>query len=97
MRALYRLRWGIERVFGHLKRRGFSLETTHMSDPGKIEKLLGVLIMAFMISDGWGREMKAAKSLPAAESRKSLFRLGLDRISQIFGNAKHFRTEIQAL
>lgn len=95
--ALYRLRWGIERVFGHFKMRGFDLETTHMSDSGKIEKLLGVLTLAFMISYGWGCEMKAAKSLSAAESRKSLFRLGLDRISQIFGNAEHFRSEIQAL
>lgn len=96
--ALYRLRWGIERIFGHFKKRGFDLETTHMSAPEKIEKLFGVLTLAFIISYGWGCEMKAgATGLSATQKRKSFFRLGLDRISQIFGNREDFRTEIRAL
>ncbi|MDP0490787.1 MAG: IS4 family transposase, partial [Verrucomicrobiota bacterium JB023] len=36
---LYRQRWGIERLFGHLKKKGFDLEATHMTDAAKLEKL----------------------------------------------------------
>ena len=32
-----KMRWGIEQVFSHFKKRGFDLETTHMSDDQKIE------------------------------------------------------------
>lgn len=95
--ALYRLRWGIERIFGHFKKRGFDLETTHMSDTSKIEKLIGVLTLAFIVSFGWGCEMKAATHLTATQKRKSLFRLGLDRIAQIFANKDGFEDEIRDL
>ena len=94
--ALYRRRWGIEQVFSHFKKRGFDLETTHMSDPRKIEKLFGVLTLTFMFSYGWGCEMKSKTKLTAKQKRKSIFRLGLDRISQIFGNKEDFVVEIRA-
>lgn len=92
--ALYRRRWGIEQVFSHFKKRGFDLETTHMSDPGKIEKLFGVLTLAFLFGYGWGCEMKSRTKLTAPQRRKSVFRLGLDRIAQIFGNKRDFTAEI---
>jgi hypothetical protein len=95
--ALYRLRWGIERIFGHFKKRGFDLETTHLSDASKIEKLIGVLTLAFLVSFGWGCEMKSATRLSATQKRKSLFRLSLDRISQIFANKDRFADEIHGL
>ena len=94
--ALYRRRWGIEQVFSHFKKRGFDLETTHMSSPQKMEKLFGVLTLAFMISYGWGCEMKSATTLNATQKRKSIFRLGLDRISQLFANKEKFDAEIRA-
>ena len=94
---LYRQRWGIEQVFSHFKTRGFDLETTHMKDPEKIEKLFAVLTLAFMISYGWGCEMKKSTTLSAPQKRKSTFRLGLDRISQIFGNFDVFEVEIHLL
>jgi hypothetical protein len=62
----------------------------------KIEKLFGVLTLAFMISYGWGCEMKSRTRLTAPQKRKSVFRLGLDRISQIFGNKEDFAAEIRA-
>lgn len=95
--ALYRLRWGIERIFGHFKKRGFDLETTHLSDASKIEKLIGVLTLAFLVSFGWGCEMKATTRLSATQKRKSLYRLGLDRISQFFANKDRFADEIHGL
>jgi hypothetical protein len=82
---------------GTPKKRGFDLETTHISAPEKIEKPFGVLTLAFIISYGWGCEMKAgATGLSATQKRKRLFRLGLDRISQIFGNREDFSTESRA-
>ena len=94
---LYRRRWGIEQVFSHFKARGFDLETTHMSEPRKIEKLFAVLTLAFMISYGWGCEMKTNSTLSAPQKKKSIFRLGLDRIAQILGNKEVFDDEIQRL
>lgn len=94
---LYRQRWGIEQVFSHFKTRGFDLETTHMSAPGKIEKLFAVLTLAFMISYGWGCEMKAKSTLTAPQKKKSIFRLGLDRIVQMFNNKDDFEDDLHAL
>lgn len=94
---LYKQRWGIEQMFSHFKRRGFDLETTHMSGARKIEKLFGVLTLAFLISYGWGCEMKATDALVSSQKRKSIFRLGLDRISQLFTHRYAFEEEIQAL
>jgi hypothetical protein len=68
-----------------------------MSDTSKIEKLIGVLTLAFLVSFGWGCEMKAATRLTATQKRKSLFRLGLDRIAQIFANKDRFEDEIRDL
>jgi hypothetical protein len=95
--ALYRRRWGIEQVFSHFKKRGFDLETTHMSDPRKIEKLFGVLTLAFIFSYGWGCEMKQKTTLTAPQKKKSIFRLGLDRIAQLFTHREDFDEEIRAL
>jgi hypothetical protein len=94
---LYRQRWGIEQVFSHFKKRGFDLETTHMSDGEKIEKLFAVLTLAFLMSYGWGCEMKKAAPLVSSQKRKSIFRLGLDRIAQLFSHQVDFEHEIDAL
>lgn len=47
---LYKLRWGIERLFSHLKKRGFNLESTHMSEAVKLEKLFALVSLAFVFS-----------------------------------------------
>ena len=52
--AIYRQRWGIEQLFSHLKRRGFDLEATHMSEASKIEKLFAIVTLAFLFSYAWG-------------------------------------------
>lgn len=94
---LYKQRWGIEQVFSHFKSRGFDLETTHMCDDKKIEKLFAVLTLAFLVSYGWGCEMKMAKPLTSTQKRKSTFRLGLDRIAQILSHQRDFKEEIRVL
>lgn len=76
---LYRQRWGIERLFGHLKRKGFDLEATHLTDPAKLEKLFAVVVLAFLFSFAWGCHLRATKRrVTSASKRKSLFRLGLE-------------------
>ena len=94
---LYKRRWGIEVVFSHLKKRGFDLETTHMSDPEKIEKLFGVLTLAFLICYGWGCKLKKSVDIKAYLKRKSIFRLGLDEIVRMFTNQKRHKDKIDTL
>jgi len=95
--ALYKQRWGIELLFGHFKMKGFDLETTHMDNGKKIEKLFGILTLAFLISYGWGSEMKSTHDLKAYHKRKSIFRLGLDNIARMFTHRNCFKDEIEQL
>lgn len=80
---LYRSRWGIEVFFGHLKKKGFNFENTHMTDKKKIDKLLAVLALAFVFTVGWGLIMREKITLNAHQKRKSVFRLGLDQLQKI--------------
>ena len=82
---LYRKRWGIERLFGHLKRKGFDLEATHMTCPKKLERLFAIVVLAFTYSFGWGCYLRTAALKTSAQSkRKSLFRLGLEDLVRLF-------------
>ena len=84
----YRQRWAIETMFAALKSRGFDLEETHVTEPGKVENLVGLLALAF----GWtrlvGEERAAREGPPTTKSHgrkeRSLFRYGLDRLQNIF-------------
>lgn len=42
----YRLRWGIETLFGTLKSRGFNLEDTRLQDTERVSRLLALLAIA---------------------------------------------------
>ena len=88
--ALYRKRWGVERLFGHLKRKGFDLESTHLTDPAKLEKLFAVVVIAFLFSFAWGCHLRQTrKKSSAASTRKSLFRVGLEDILNLIGQRLH--------
>jgi hypothetical protein len=43
-------RWAIEVLFGHLKKKGIDLESTHLRDRRKIDKLLAVVSLAFLFT-----------------------------------------------
>ena len=92
---LYRTRWGIEQLFSHLKKRGFDLEATHMSESVKLEKLFALITLAFLFSFAWGCQLRATRKVTKALKRKSLFRQGLEDILRLLGNphlpAKEFR------
>ncbi|HXG86051.1 MAG TPA: transposase [Pyrinomonadaceae bacterium] len=87
MIAEYRRRWQIETLFGCLKSRGFDLEQTHLQESERLEKLLGLLALAICWS--WLAGEKLSQSKPFATKRhgrgaKSIFRLGLDHLEQVF-------------
>ena len=84
--GLYRQRWGIEQLFSHLKKRGFDLEATHMSDAAKLEKLFAVVTLAFLFSFAWGCHLRATRGATKATGRKSLFRQGLEDILRLLSN-----------
>ena len=46
----YGERWQIETLFGSLKSKGFNLEDAHMTAPAKIDKLMSVLAIGFVLS-----------------------------------------------
>jgi hypothetical protein len=109
--ADYRLRWGIETLFGALKSRGFDLESTHVvSCPERLERLLGLLALAFAWAHRTGQWLAEHVRLPRWIARyrrraKSLFRYGLDYLCHLLapgaaadpGCQEHFRHLIQLL
>ncbi len=79
--AIDQKRWGIERLFGHLKKNGFDLEATHITKGVKLKKLFALVVLAFFFSFAWGCQLREQKiKTSAASHRKSLFRLGLESI-----------------
>ena len=92
--AEYKQRWAIETMFGCLKSRGFELEETHLTDTGKISKLLMLLALALCLAILTG-EIKTEitrKVLMKLKNNgryaKSLFRIGLDALQNILFNIK---------
>jgi len=83
---IYKLRWGIEQLFSHLKKRGFDLGAMHMTDGSKLEKLFALVSLAFLISFGWGLHLRKIRKTNQAMRRKSLFRQGLEGILRLLNN-----------
>lgn len=89
----YRRRWQIETLFGWLKSRGFDLEETHLRESERLEKLLGLLALAICWS--WLAGKKVCQTKPIAVKKhgrrtRSVFRVGLDYLEQLFRKASAF-------
>jgi len=89
----YRRRWQIETLFGCLKSRGFALEETHLQESERLEKLLGLLALA--VCWAWLAGEKISQTKPITIKKhgrgaKSIFRVGLDYLEQVFRNAVRF-------
>ena len=80
----YAKRWGIETLFGSLKTRGFAFESTHITDPERIRKLVVVLAIAFTwacrVGEWLHEHVKALRVKKHGRLEKSLFRYGLDHL-----------------
>ena len=92
--SIYKKRWGIERLFWHLKKKGFDLEATHMTCAKKLDKLFAVL--AFLhCQTAWGCQLRCpSKSEPSKVCEKSLFMLGLKTCFECSSNytqTAHFK------
>jgi hypothetical protein len=92
----YRARWRIECLFANLKSRGFNLEATHLTNPGKLETLIACLAIAVALAAKAGAQ--AGAKIPIAikaHGRKasSLFALGLKTICKALASSSTFKTE----
>ena len=95
--AIYNLRWGIENLFGHLKKRGFDFERTHLRKGDRIERLVAVLGVAFTLCHRWGKrieETKGKKLKNHGYRARSLFRLGFESLHRIVKRPVYFVSDL---
>ena len=68
--------FGCEGLFGHLKKNGFDLEATHITNGVKLEKLFTLVVWAFIFSVAWGCHLREKRSkiqrAPAARAYSDL-------------------------
>lgn len=82
----YRQRWGIEVLFGVLKRRGFDFECTHLQARQRIEKLVALLALAYVWAYRIGQWQARRRAIPIKKhgrKARSLFRTGLDYLQHV--------------
>lgn len=89
----YKKRWQIETMFKALKSSGFNIEKTHLQDIERIEKLVSLVFIAFVWCYKVGiyidmNEQKI-KIKKHGFRAKSLFKHGLDYISNVLLNSKN--------
>jgi len=85
----YAKRWEIETLFGCLKSRGFRLEQTHLIEPERLKKLIGLLALAFCwahIVGEWLSRQKVLKTKKHGRKAKSIFRYGFNHLRRILCN-----------
>jgi transposase len=91
----YAKRWEIETLFSCLKSRGFNFEDTHVTDRRRIKSLLFVLVIAFCwahrVGEWHHENVKPIKLKKHQRPEKSIFRLGLDVISECLFKLKFDR------
>jgi hypothetical protein len=84
---LYRRRWEIESMFAALQSRGFDLEATNLTDPRRVERLIGLLALAFswtrLVGDRRARREGPPPVKTHGRRERSRFRYGLDRLQSI--------------
>jgi hypothetical protein len=85
----YAQRWGIETLFGMFKTRGFCLESTHLSNPERLSKLLAILSLALcwvFLTGEWLHQLKPLTIKKHGRRSKSIFHYGFDHLRNIVLN-----------
>jgi hypothetical protein len=86
----YKERWQIETCFRAMKSSGFDIEKTHLQDIKRIEKLLCLVMIAFVwcykVGDYIDRFIKEIKIKKHGHRAKSIFKYGLEHIANILLN-----------
>jgi hypothetical protein len=84
--AGYRQRWTIETLFANLKTKGFNLEDTHITDPGKLSTLLAILALTVTLCVKTGVAAARLTPIPIKKHGRrawSLFALGVGALRKI--------------
>ncbi len=93
---IYARRWQIETMFACLKTRGFGFESTHLKNFDRIDKLLGIVAIAFvwiyLIGDS-SDEIKSIKVKKHGYRAESIFRHGFDHLRRILLNMSEYIDE----
>ncbi|UBM61385.1 IS4 family transposase [Candidatus Sulfidibacterium hydrothermale] len=86
----YKQRWQIEMTFKAMKSSGFDIEKTHLSDIKRIEKLVLLIMVAFVWVYKVGihihQNIKPIKIKKHGRKAKTIFKTGLDFITKCFLN-----------
>ena len=81
---IYRNRWSIEVFFQSIKKRGFNLENTHLTDLPRLKKLFAIVCLAFCACLHTGlwkhQKIKPMKKKKNGYKPFSFFRYGLDQL-----------------
>lgn len=84
----YADRWQVETLFGALKTRGFHLEDTHLTDPERLSKLMGLLALAFVWAYRTGTQLHDAdRPIPLKKPCKDPSSLSFDTASTSFATS----------
>jgi hypothetical protein len=86
----YKQRWQIEMTFRAMKSSGFDIEKTHLSDTKRIEKLVLLIMVAFVWAYKVGihihQNIKPILIKKHGRKAKTIFKTGLDFITKCFLN-----------
>ena len=86
----YGQRWQIETLFKGLKTIGFNMEKTHLTELDRIEKLLSLVMIAFLwcylVGDFLDKNIKVIKNKTHRRKEISIFRYGLNYIAAFLLN-----------
>lgn len=85
----YKERWQIEMCFKAMKSSGFDIENTHLQDIKRIEKLVILVMIAFVWCYKVGiylHQIKPIKIKKHGRMAKSIFKYGLDYIASVLLN-----------
>ncbi len=91
----------METLFGCFKSRGFRLESTHLSEPERLSRMIALLTIglcwAFRTGE-WLAQHEPIKLKKHGRKAKSIFRYGLDYLRRVLLNIEECEKELlQAL
>lgn len=84
--SLYKERWQIETAFKALKSSGFNIEDTHLTDIDRVNKLLALVLVAFVWAYKIGiylNTIKPIKIKKHGRKAKSFFKYGLTYLAKV--------------
>ena len=88
----YKSRWQIEMTFKAMKSSGFDIEKTHLTELERIEKLILLVMIAFVWCYKVGiylhKNIKQIEIKKHGRKAKTIFKYGLDYIANYFLNSK---------